>query len=202
MHITQITINFSETCNLGDYSNTKPSVELTAQLDVTDDVHVVLDELVTTAKGVIHEKIDNELERVGKPPKYWDGERYDVIYSYRNQFVAIVPAATISQLDGGFSRYLEGVRLPAAQQAAQIQLGHVGNSEAVEFFDCSLTADTAALRSYATEKNAIYEQEEQKRRQREEEERRQRQAAWEAKYQTSDEEDEDEEEEDEEEEDE
>lgn len=182
MRITQITINFTETCNLGDYSNTKPSVELTAILDAGDDVQAVLGELVATAKGVIHDKIDDELERVDKPPKYWQGDRYDVIYSHTTRFVAIVPAATITQLDGGYYHDVRGVRYPAAKTSAIRKRSDISNSGDVALFD-SFTWEEAisALREYTTEQNRLYEQKQQERRAKEEAERQRQKAEWEAR---------------------
>lgn len=187
MRITQITVNFTETCNLGDYSNTKPSVELTATLDAGDDVQAVLGELVATAKSVIHDKIDDELERVDKPPKYWSGERYDVIYSMTTRFVAIVPAATITQLDGGFYHYQEGVRYPAAKKAALRKFSQLGTEGAkgATYFDCTtyehfMTNFDSALRDYTTEQNRLYEQKQQERRQAEKAERQRRYDEWES----------------------
>lgn len=178
MRITQVTVNFSETCNLGDYSNTKPSIELTALLDAGDDVYGVLDSLVAIAKRVLHDKIDEELERVSKPPKYWDGQRWDVIYSHTTQFVAIVPAATITQLDGGFYHYLGEVRYPAAQKAAQTKLGHIANAA---FYDCRDPSSLHALRVYATEQNLVYEQRQAEKRRLQEEDRRRQIPEWEAR---------------------
>lgn len=176
MRITQITVNFAETCNLGDYSSTKPSIELTALLDVSDDVHAVIDELINTAKTVLHAKIDEELELVGKSPKYWAGDRYDVIYGRTIRFAAIVPAASVTQLDGGFYSAIENVRYPAAREAARRQLSRGGDAD-VAFFDCAVTTSVDELRAYVTEQNAIHEQRQAERRRREEEER-QRQAEW------------------------
>lgn len=204
MRITQITIGFTETVNLGDYSNTKPSVELTALLDAGDDVPTVIDELVATAKSVIHEKVDDELERVEKPPKYWAGARYDVIYSHTTKFVAIVPAATITQLDGGFYTDVKGVRYQAAQKAAIRKQSDIGHAETTEFFDCVafdhfLTDFTTALREYTTEQNRLYEQRQQERRQAEAAERQRQYDEWEARRRrevVEDDEDEDDEDED------
>ncbi|MGE3487932.1 MAG: hypothetical protein AB7L09_24695 [Nitrospira sp.] len=193
MRITQITLNFTETCNLGDYSNTKPSIELTALLDAGDDVQVVIDELVTRAKSVIHDKIDEELEKVDRAPKYWKGDRYDVIYSLRTNMVAIVPQASISQLDGGFYSAADGVRYEAARGRAK---GRARDNRDVRVFDCA-DGDLTELIAYTTERNQAYEQAQVERRQREAEESRQRQAEWDAQRQMPEVE-EDEEEEDEE----
>ena len=61
MRITRIVLNFTETCNLGDYSNTKPSLELMADLEPGDDVQTVISQLSDIAKGTLRAKIDEEL---------------------------------------------------------------------------------------------------------------------------------------------
>lgn len=179
MRITQVTLNFTETCNLGDYSNTKPSIELTALLDAGDDVHVVIDELVATAKSVIHDKIDEELEKVDRAPKYWKGDRYDVIYALRTNMVAIVPQDSIAQLDGGFYHAGRGVRYEAAKGRAKERARDNRNAR---LFDCA-DGDFTELVAYTTERNQAYEQQQEERRQREEEQHRKRQAEWEAQRQ-------------------
>ena len=92
MKISRITVGFSETCNLGDYSNTKPSIELTADLETGDDVLEVIDHLTTLANQTLHKHIDEELERVGKSPKYYDGPLYSVYSSYKYNYILIVPS--------------------------------------------------------------------------------------------------------------
>lgn len=93
MRITTITVNLTETCNLGDHSNTKPSIELTAQLEATDYPLVVLRELIEMAKGEIRQKIDEELEKAGKSPKYYDGPLFSVYHSGRYGYILVAPAA-------------------------------------------------------------------------------------------------------------
>ena len=83
MRITRIVLNFTETCNLGDYSNTKPSLELMADLEPGDDVQAVIGQLSTIAKETLRAKIDEELEVVGKSPKYYQGPLYSVYMSHR-----------------------------------------------------------------------------------------------------------------------
>lgn len=154
MRITQVTINFTETCNLGDYSNTKPSIEIQALLEAGDDVHAVIDELVTTAQAVIHEKIDAELERVDKPVKYSTDPLYDVIYSSRTNLVAIVPAGPAQQFDGGYYPAALGIRYAAAFRRANQQLKQMNSSTVL--FDCNGVAPTLdSLAAYATEKRQL-----------------------------------------------
>ncbi len=188
MRITQVTVDFTETCNIGDYSNTKPSIELTAVLDAADDVHVVIEDLVTLAKGVLHEKIDEELELVGRAPKYWAGPRFNVIQGPNTNFVAIVPSGSTLKLDGG--SFIQALRLrdKAARQLAMQLL----TDEEQQFFDCTLvdtqTMNMQALSDYAKAQYQAYQQRVEEQRRRQEEERRQREAAWAARRQAEEDE--------------
>ena len=187
MRISEITICFTETCNLGDYSNTKPSVELKAVLEPGDDVGAVVAQLTRTAKSVIHDKIDEELELASKPVKYFQGVRYDVIYASRTGIVAIVPMGSVRQLDGGFYHAARGIRYAAAVRVAEQQLDQMPSPS--RCFDCNILP-LSDLTEYATAQNQAYEEREaERRRQRDEDQRRSR-AEWEAKQTDFDEEDE------------
>lgn len=98
MRITRVTLNFTETCNLGDYSNTKPSLELMADLELGDDVQAVIGQLSAIAKETLRAKIDEELEVVGKSPKYYNGPLYSVYMSGRYNYILIVPAESIRHI--------------------------------------------------------------------------------------------------------
>lgn len=190
MRITQVSLSFTETCNLGDYSNTKPSIELTALLDASDDVHAVIGELVTTAKAVIHEKIDEELERVDRSVKYFDGPTFDVIYSGNTNLIAIVPARSVTQLPGGFMVGSERIRSDAAKRRVAYQARMMRAK--TQIFDCA-DGNLAELIAYATEQEQInIAEREEKKRQQEEERARQR-AEWEAQQRPTEEEEDDEE---------
>lgn len=192
MRITQISLSFTETCNLGDYSNTKPSIELTALLDAGDDVHAVINELVTKAKGVIHEKVDEELELANRSVKYYAGPTYDVVYSYGTKWAAIIPADfELAKLPGRSTFALKKVRHAAAVRRAKRELREL--PEGACLFDCS-DGDINALIAYDTEQQAHNDAAAAERRRLDEEAIARRKAEWEAQQRPTDEEEEDDEE--------
>lgn len=184
MRITQITINFTETCNLGDYSNTKPSIELTALLDAGDDVYAVVDSLTNTAKGVLRDKIDDELERVNRPVKYFDGPRYDVLYGSEYRCVAIVPHGYRPPSSSDYSRtslstVVSGVRYLAALRRADQQLTMMPHP--CRLFDCRSGGGLSPVSEELIAHLAQINQQIAEKQQREKEERDRKQAEWEAK---------------------
>lgn len=100
MKIERITIEFGMTQSVGDYSNVRPEVELTAVLDENDDPAWVLAHLRETAVEVIHKMVDDELESTCREPKYYTGPLYSVSYATKRGLVVIHPA---------------GAELPAAE---------------------------------------------------------------------------------------
>jgi len=95
MKITQITIGWAETCSLPEYSNIKPSVSMTAEIEEGDVPGLVKDSLLQIAKKVVRDEIDATLELHGRSPKYYDGPLYSVEISYERKLVIIFPAALI-----------------------------------------------------------------------------------------------------------
>lgn len=81
MQIRQVEIEFGMTQNLGDYSNTRPSVKLVAELNEGDDVQAAIDELTLRATTTVHNLVDDELERHDKEVIYHTGPLYQVKYS-------------------------------------------------------------------------------------------------------------------------
>lgn len=170
MRITRITLNFTETCNLGDYSNTKPSLELMADLEPGDDVQVVISQLSDIAKGTLRAKIDEELEQVRRPAKYSTEPRFDLFKGTQNEypFVAIIP----TQLEHDFGpvrayRTSRGDRYAvAAKEAAGI-----AEANNWHLFDCR-DGDLTNLVAFLEEKKLAYDQAREEQRKKEEERRR------------------------------
>lgn len=79
MHITEITVSYGETQSLPEYSNTKPSLTLTAVLDDGDDPAAAEAELWTQAKNAVREQVDQALEANNIPAKYSTEPRYQVL---------------------------------------------------------------------------------------------------------------------------
>lgn len=91
MEISKIKVKFGMTQNLGDYSNCRPDVEFSARLNHDDDVIVAVDNLVTLVKMKVHDLIDDELERVDRSPKYFEGPLFMVAYSTVRNCIVIYP---------------------------------------------------------------------------------------------------------------
>ena len=92
MKVTHIEFEFGMTQNLGDYTNTRPSVKLTAELDDDDDPGKVLDDLMGRAILAVRHTVDNELELAGRQVKYHYGPLYRVWHSELRRCVVITAA--------------------------------------------------------------------------------------------------------------
>ena len=170
MRITRVVLNFTETCNLGDYSNTKPSLELMADLEPGDDVQAVISQLSDIAKESLRTKIDEELEQVGRPAKYSTEPRFDLFKGTQNEypFVAIIP----TQLEHDFGpvrayRTSRGVRYAVATKEAAEVVG----ANNWHLFDCR-DGDLTNLLAFLGEKKIAYDQAREELRKKEEERRR------------------------------
>lgn len=74
MQIKQITVTYSYTFNLGNYSSIRPEVSLTADLAEGDEPEQARRELLQTAQAQVEESIDHELIRLNRHP-HFDPER-------------------------------------------------------------------------------------------------------------------------------
>lgn len=64
--IKQITVEYAYTFNLGNYSNVKPTVTLTAELSEGDDPELVILDLQKQARLAVQEEIDATLIANGR----------------------------------------------------------------------------------------------------------------------------------------
>lgn len=92
MKIIEISIKLGQTFNLGNYSNVRPEIELTADPDETDTLDQVLDDLTARARQFIHDEIDRALEDNGKPPQFYAGPRYGLLLAHHEKVAVLVPA--------------------------------------------------------------------------------------------------------------
>jgi hypothetical protein len=72
--VTQVSVSYSYTFNLGNYSSVRPEVSLTAELEEGDSPETVQRTLLDTAKGQVEGAIDDELIRLDRMP-HFDKER-------------------------------------------------------------------------------------------------------------------------------
>lgn len=119
MNITQITVNWQQTQSLPEYSNIKPSLSLTAQLQDGDNVDEVIIQLRDQARSFVQEHIDEALERNDVPAKYSEDPRFDVYVHGRgtDRKMAIVPSGVFDAKQ--FYRLQSGHRIGKAISLAQ-----------------------------------------------------------------------------------
>lgn len=91
MKVTHISIEFGATQNIGDYSNVKPSVVIGADLEDGDDPKKVLASLKDQALTTIHGLVDDELEKVGQAPRYYNGPLLRIWKSEIRKCIVLAP---------------------------------------------------------------------------------------------------------------
>ncbi len=89
--IKEISVEFGVTQNLGDYSNCKVSVRLSAELAEGEDPAQAYDELHRLARQQVGEKVDDELEAAGQEVKYHQGPLFVVQRNNARQCVVLAP---------------------------------------------------------------------------------------------------------------
>lgn len=119
MIITQVTVSWQQTQSLPEYSNIKPGLTLTAQLQDGDNVDEVVLALRDQARRFVEEHIDEALERNDIPAKFSHDPRFDVYVHGRgtDRKVAIVPSGTFDAKQ--FYRTQIGHRISKAISLAQ-----------------------------------------------------------------------------------
>ena len=88
MRITEISIRIGETVNLGDYSNFRPEIGVTATIEPFDEPDEVFAELTDDLARRLGVMVDDALEQAGRQPKYTT-ELYKVRLSELRQVVVI-----------------------------------------------------------------------------------------------------------------
>lgn len=91
MRITSVTVGFGLTESLPNYGNVKPSVRLTADVDASDDVRVVIEKLDGLARAYCEDVVDTAREAEGEKPKYYDGTLYRLCLWVQRDAIVIVP---------------------------------------------------------------------------------------------------------------
>jgi hypothetical protein len=89
--IKTVTVGLSYTYNLGDYSNVRPSIEFTAEVKEGENIEVVRAALAEDCRLHVHGEIDAALERIDKPPAFYEGPRFKLLAMKEVKMAAIVP---------------------------------------------------------------------------------------------------------------
>lgn len=90
MQIKTVTVSYNRTHSLGNYSNVRPGISLTAELEEGDDPEAAKAALLYDARAFVEEMIDQALEAEGEHAKFSREPRYQVI--------------TTTTVGGGWSR--------------------------------------------------------------------------------------------------
>ena len=120
MIITEVTASWTETANLGNYSNVKPSLTLTAQLAEDDNPHIVAEQLLLTCRAQVQDLVDQALESMEEPARYSTDPRFDVWSTQigpRSVYI-IAPSGAQPELEIRSWRATSRQRFPAAQRYA------------------------------------------------------------------------------------
>jgi hypothetical protein len=81
MKLTEIHVGWEETCSLPGFSNVRPSVRLTAQIEEGDDLEKVREELLARARQAVRDQVDQALVLSNCEPKYSSCRRGDLLMS-------------------------------------------------------------------------------------------------------------------------
>jgi len=106
MNITSVTVGLTRTESLPGYSNIRPSLSLTAQIEPGEDWAYTRAQLADEVKAWIENYVDIELEKAGQPAKFSPDPRYTLIYWRQADTVHIIPRETkLDGLPGDWSVY-------------------------------------------------------------------------------------------------
>jgi len=136
MQIIEITISYEATQSLSDYSNVRPGIRLTVRLDEGDDPVITQQALLNEVRTIIHKEIDDCLIADGKAPRYYMGQRYQVVYNMERHIIALLPDETKPvDLPGPGSWFHEAPRRLRLDQARRIAHRFAGDRE-YQVMDC------------------------------------------------------------------
>jgi hypothetical protein len=92
MQVTRIIVTISEVANLGNYSSTKPSFTIEADVHPNDNVDEVVSELYGKVKASIEGHVDYALMADNQSPRFHSGPRADLYISNLLRLGALVPS--------------------------------------------------------------------------------------------------------------
>lgn len=104
MQIVQVSVEYSRTWNLGNYSNVKPGIVITAALADGESSAEAMDDLQRRAREHVEQVIDQALEQQGDAPEFFTGPRYDVILARDARLVAVIPSGLQRHLPGAWAK--------------------------------------------------------------------------------------------------
>lgn len=188
MDIKTIIVTYTETANLGDYSNVKPSATIEVVVHAGEDQDQVMAEATAYVRGIVRNQVDDALEANDRRPRYTTEPLYAIFVRHRKQTGGQEEIAIVGPVDAdygrGFSAHYRGLRLPAVQRLAA---EHYGDAQLLDTTVEHESALMFVLEQVAAEDAAIDAEQERQRQERERKYQEQVQA-WQAKQSDEDEE--------------
>ncbi|MDD5367476.1 MAG: hypothetical protein PHQ40_00460 [Anaerolineaceae bacterium] len=90
MKIIEIRAGWEETCSLPEYCNVRPSVHYTATVEEGEDPIIYQENLLQMAKEQVRNQVDEALEMANRPPKYYQGQRAQIILSREHRTIVVL----------------------------------------------------------------------------------------------------------------
>jgi hypothetical protein len=118
MNITQITVATHYTYNLGNYSNIRPEVQMTATLETQDTLDETVSELRRMTLAACQHQIDETLEANGDPAFFSRDPRFTAYY-FRDEELVYIQSSKDPAPDVPNTRSLDGYRLPHLKDLIQ-----------------------------------------------------------------------------------
>lgn len=130
IQITSVQVHFTWTWNMGDYSNIKPGVTLTASVEDGQDPAEIAAALGRMARTFVAGQIDETLEAEGRRPYFYQGPRFTVAVHPKDKLAALLPSELVSNLHGAWDWKVHESRPAVARQ-------HYSGLDGYTGFDCS-----------------------------------------------------------------
>jgi len=108
MKITTVSVGLRRTESLPGYSNVSPSINFTAEVEENEIWSEVEAQLSELCQDYVENKIDQALETVGQPAKFYAGPRYTLLHWRTLNLLVIAPdeeAAKVDTFPGTWGTY-------------------------------------------------------------------------------------------------
>jgi hypothetical protein len=135
MNIREISVGWSELVSLPGRCNVRPSLGYTAIVEEGESADEVRSELLKQVKTLVRAEIDMALEQHNESPKYYDGPRFQVLYSDRCKAVVIMPDDTNVWPETFVHRW--GSPRGMRPQVAREKAVNLATSYGYDYYDCS-----------------------------------------------------------------
>lgn len=113
--ITQITVTYGLTHNLGNYSDVRPEVSLTSAVSPYENIEHIVKEMESFAVSRVQALVDDALESHKQSAYYSLETRYDLFTNPKERMLVVTRSCETSQFKA-FYRELSGFRLESLER--------------------------------------------------------------------------------------